>query len=256
MRITPLHSRGARRPSFARKTVPRKTEGAGNAGCPMHPQPRVRKVKNTRVSHHRFAETLRHSLRGGFNGYFALSPVTGLFCHRRSRGFLLENLTPASGRQDHTTSPSGSAPLVLRRQGVHRIPLPTFVTTAKRPSLSRRDAASKPRFLIFRKRNIFAWGDWTTQISLNRLMKNAFTRTRFCASRGANEARCAKIELICPSGQNQKRRGEHWTSPPTSNWPKAARSRLPERIGPCEPPVTVEIRYPGRPEGTGTECSK
>jgi len=184
MRITPLHSRGARRPSFARKTVPRKTEGAGNAGCPMHPQPRVRKVKNTRVSHHRFAETLRHSLRDGFNGYFALSPVTGLFCHRRSRGFLLENLTPASGRQDHTTSPSGSAPLVLRRQGVHRIPLPTFVTTAKRPSLSRRDAASKPRFLIFRKRNIFAWGDWTTQISLNRLMKNAFTRTRFlCLSR-------------------------------------------------------------------------
>jgi hypothetical protein len=35
--------------------------------------------------------------------------------------------------------------------------------------------------------------------------------------------RAVKIELICPSGQNQQRRGEHWTSPPsTSNWPKAA----------------------------------
>jgi hypothetical protein len=166
-------------PELCQENCPSKNKGAGNAGCPMHPQPRVRKVKNTRVSHHRFTGNAQHSLRDGFNGYFALSPVTGLFCHRRARGFLLENLTPASGRQDHTTSPSASAPLVLRRQNVHRIPLPTFVTTAKRPSLSRRDAASKPRFLIFRKRNIFARGDWTTQISLNRLMKIAFTRTRF-----------------------------------------------------------------------------
>jgi len=41
------------------------------------------------------------------------------------------NLTPASGRQDHTTSPSAVAPLVLRR---HRIPHPTSVTIAQRPS--------------------------------------------------------------------------------------------------------------------------
>jgi len=44
------------------------------------------------------------------------------------------NLTPASGRQDHTTSPSASAPLVSRRYRVHRIPCPTSVTIAKRPS--------------------------------------------------------------------------------------------------------------------------
>jgi hypothetical protein len=37
---------------------------------------------------------------------FALSPVTGLFCHRRFAGIIPQNLTPASGRQDHTTSPS------------------------------------------------------------------------------------------------------------------------------------------------------
>src|SRR6266436_9827800 len=40
---------------------------------------------------------------------FALSLVTGLFCHHRSRGNdSNKNLTPASGRQDHTTSPSAS----------------------------------------------------------------------------------------------------------------------------------------------------
>ena len=39
--------------------------------------------------------------------YIALSPVTGLSCHRRPcRSSLLKSLTPASGRQDHTTSPS------------------------------------------------------------------------------------------------------------------------------------------------------
>jgi hypothetical protein len=31
-------------------------------------------------------------------------------------------LTPASGRQDHTTSPSAIAALVLRRHRVHCIP--------------------------------------------------------------------------------------------------------------------------------------
>ena len=67
--------------------------------------------------------------------YFALSPVTGLSCHRRSR-IQPATLTPASGRQDHTTSPSASASLVLRRQSVHRIP-PNVRDDGQRPSLGR-----------------------------------------------------------------------------------------------------------------------
>src|SRR6266403_1622819 len=35
---------------------------------------------------------------------------------------LLADLTPASGRQNHTTSPSASAPFVTRAARVHRIP--------------------------------------------------------------------------------------------------------------------------------------
>src|SRR5450432_1477249 len=60
--------------------------------------------------------------RNGFTAYFVLSPVTGLFCHRRSRTDVLSapgradttsaNLTPASGRQDHTTSPYAATSLV------------------------------------------------------------------------------------------------------------------------------------------------
>src|ERR1700719_1456809 len=46
---------------------------------------------------------------------FALSSVTGLVCHRHRRKLPLANLTPASGRQDHTTSPSaGHRPLQSR----------------------------------------------------------------------------------------------------------------------------------------------
>jgi hypothetical protein len=37
----PPHSRGAMRPGFAWMLRPEKSEGVGNAGCAMHPQPRV-----------------------------------------------------------------------------------------------------------------------------------------------------------------------------------------------------------------------
>src|SRR5882724_2768526 len=73
-------------------------------------------------------------------GSFALSLVTGLVCHHRQRKISSANLTPASGRQDHTTSPSASVRLVQRFIRVHRIPLPTSVTIASRPSSRERDS--------------------------------------------------------------------------------------------------------------------
>src|SRR5712671_1981560 len=93
--------------------------------------------------------------------YFVLSPVTGLFCHRRPRIKVLSkpgradstsaNLTPASGRQDHTTSPYAATSLVRSlcnrsraeaRPAIHRAqnaaastaPLPASVTIMIRPS--------------------------------------------------------------------------------------------------------------------------
>ena len=69
------------------------------------------------------AEASRLSLRSGLPAYSALSSVTGLSCHRHQREVLLPaNLTPASGRQDHTASPSASVTLVSRDPRVHRIP--------------------------------------------------------------------------------------------------------------------------------------
>src|SRR5258707_13714861 len=92
---------------------------------------------------------------------FVLSLVTGLVCHRHQRILAVSvrsdrhasaNLTPASGRQDHTTSPS--AAIVSRQRAVDRSqipknppchhvarptlprpphPIPTFVTMANAP---------------------------------------------------------------------------------------------------------------------------
>ena len=43
-------SRRGQRPSFARNHSPMKIEGAGKAGCPLHPQPRVEnKINHTSV---------------------------------------------------------------------------------------------------------------------------------------------------------------------------------------------------------------
>jgi hypothetical protein len=59
-----------------------------------------------------------------FTAYFALSPVTGLSCHRHPREDLLPaNLTPASGCQDHTASPSANNS--IRHSPPSRPPHPT-----------------------------------------------------------------------------------------------------------------------------------
>src|SRR5207244_9691250 len=97
-------------------------EGVGNAGCPLHPLPRVRSVESTRVfttgppEHPAFPHAMVLTVS------FVLSSVTGLVCHRRQRIKALSapgradktsaNLTPASGRQDHTTSPYAATSLV------------------------------------------------------------------------------------------------------------------------------------------------
>jgi hypothetical protein len=118
------HCRGARRPSFASVAALKEKEGAGKTGCALHPRSRAQlHIKKHAHEHTGSAEAVRPSLRSGFKAYSALSPVTGLSCHRRLREVVLPaNLTPASGRQDHTASPSATPALVSRKLRVHRIP--------------------------------------------------------------------------------------------------------------------------------------
>src|SRR6266853_1509409 len=66
-------------------------------------------------------------------GSFALSLVTGLVCHHRQRKISSANLTPASGRQDHTTSPSANAAPRQERRFASTASRPAFVTIASAP---------------------------------------------------------------------------------------------------------------------------
>jgi len=69
---------------------------------------------------------------------FALSPVNRAFLPPSSpRSLLLKNLTPASRRQDHTTSPSAKGALSSAARPASTASRPAFVTIASRPSVGR-----------------------------------------------------------------------------------------------------------------------
>src|ERR1700716_1418594 len=90
---------------------------------------------------------------------FVLSPVTGLFCHRHQRIKVLSkpgradltsaNLTPASGRQDHTTSPYATTSLVRSlliahgpKPALQPVPQNAAASTASHPNV--RDDGQRP----------------------------------------------------------------------------------------------------------------
>ena len=94
--------------------------------------------RNGAHEHTGSAESIRPSLRNGFTAYNVLSPVIGLDCHRRRRKLLSANLTPGSGRQDHTTSPSASVPFV-KSTSTSTAPQPHVRDDRDTPLLSGRD---------------------------------------------------------------------------------------------------------------------
>jgi len=108
-------------PELCRKFPCPRSEGAGNAGCTLHPRSRAQQCTKKRTRAYRFSGGNPAFPAQWFYGLYVLSPVTGLFCHCHRR--LPANLMPASGHQDHTTSPSASHAVRYRRLRVHRIPL-------------------------------------------------------------------------------------------------------------------------------------
>jgi hypothetical protein len=132
-RDTTSQSRGLERPRFALTSRPLQSEGAGNAGRPMRPIAACAMiaVERTRVS--QVTPESPGIPRAMVYGLFRALPGDRAFLPP-SPALLSANLTPASGRQDHTSSPSASGALVSSTISVHRIPPPTSVTIAKRPS--------------------------------------------------------------------------------------------------------------------------
>jgi hypothetical protein len=120
------------RPSLAGQ-CPSKIRGRRECRAPGAPAAACAVVESTRVNHHGHTGNTRHSPRSGFNGFLRALPGDRA-CLPPSLSRLHESLTPASGRQDHTASPSAShaARLASPKRPPH--PAPTSVTIMIRPS--------------------------------------------------------------------------------------------------------------------------
>jgi hypothetical protein len=77
---------------------------------------RVWCVESTRVSHHGHTGNTRHSPRNGFTAYIALSPVTGLSCHRR--------LADNSAKLDASVGASGPHDFAVRENVIRLLTSP------------------------------------------------------------------------------------------------------------------------------------
>ena len=137
----------------------------GRRECRVRAAPAVSCAKKLHIGAHEHTgerRTLRHPLRNGFTAYFVLSPVSGLVVTVTPAETCLKSLTPASRRQDHTTSPYAlsfrprSRMRLTQKRPPH--PIPTLGDDGQRPSSGMGRATI---LLICRneKRNIFAKGD-------------------------------------------------------------------------------------------------
>jgi hypothetical protein len=120
MRVRIPATRGARVMPELCPSQRKRAQGKPGVRCTRGPTCKGRKHVGR---HHRFTGPVRLSLRNGFNGFFralpgdrALLPPSpcGLAASptRLGRNSPPQDLTPASGRQDHTTSPSAATSFV------------------------------------------------------------------------------------------------------------------------------------------------
>jgi hypothetical protein len=117
------HSRGAMRPGVASVRTPRKQqEGAGKAGCALHPRSRVQTCTRTRTRAYRSSGEHPAFPAQWFTAYNVVVSVSRALLPPSP---LRSSRFPRTWRQlrapDHTLSPSAPLALVSRKPRVHRI---------------------------------------------------------------------------------------------------------------------------------------
>jgi hypothetical protein len=119
---------------------PSKIRGRRECRVPEAPAASCAKVESTRVRNHGHAGITRHSPRNGLNGFLralpgdrALLPPSLAECSA--------NLMPASGHQDHTTSPYASKAVRLTALLRPSHPVPNVRDDRETPLLRARDGA-------------------------------------------------------------------------------------------------------------------
>src|ERR1700735_1556435 len=123
------------RPRYANKSCPR-NKGRRECRALAAPQPRMQNKKAYECRHHGHIGFTRHSPRNVFNKLCRALPGDQDFLTPSLDGQESARLTPTSRRQDHTPSPSASAPFV-KGASTSTASRPASVTIASRPSLGR-----------------------------------------------------------------------------------------------------------------------
>src|SRR5216684_3305221 len=112
---------------------------------------------------------------------FVLSPVTGLVCHRHQRILAVSvrsdrhasaNLTPASGRQDHTTSPS--AAIVSRQRAIDRSQVFRPALRSPRAQNAAASTASRPAFVTMANAPLVGWDAKSSRCDLGGVKTEIF----------------------------------------------------------------------------------
>jgi hypothetical protein len=131
---THLHPLATRRARAVQKMSPSENRGRRESRVPAAPAASCAKCRKHTSSSPQVHRDTRPSLRNGFNGFFRALPGDRAFLPPSLARIAPRNLTPASGRQDHTTSPSAISNARLASLSRPPHPVPTFVTIAIRPS--------------------------------------------------------------------------------------------------------------------------
>jgi hypothetical protein len=115
-------------------------------------------------SHHRFSQINRRSLRDGFNGFLRALPGDRAFLPPSSAD-RSAHLAPASGRQNHATSPSASTPLGAQQMrpalSVHCYPAPNDRDDRKPPLLLARNERILDLIWVSGEAKYFRYDGWT-----------------------------------------------------------------------------------------------
>jgi len=177
----------SRRPSarVLQSSCPQK-RARGMRGRRLRPQPCVRNEKAHKRSHCGHTGNPGIPRANGFTVYFVVSPETGLYCLRHPREALAsQELTPASGCQDATTSPSAPVSFVTN----------TFAAIASRTHV--RDDRETP--LLVARDDVTCAADFrkgSTTVACDRLTRRA--NQSFVPKQSGAQSQDLKLKITVP----------------------------------------------------------
>jgi len=156
--MTP-HSRNANAPRVCMNRSPSKKEGAGKAGWPMHPKPRVRnKTKHTSVVATGSPDQSGLPCAMVLTAYSALPGDRAFLPPSPPRSFASQELDASVGASDHTTSPSAGSAARLATPSASTASRLNVRDDAQRPSSEAGRGEIYTRFAFRKNRNIFGAG--------------------------------------------------------------------------------------------------